>query len=596
LSNIIVCSFYTDDEYYQEHGSELRANLQKLGLEHVVQEIKKQPGQDWADLCRQKVPFLDQMCRDNPEKKVFWIDVDCRLLSFPTFVSESTADIIGFQRGFSKPLTIGYQKRSRFWEPCFWGVNTSEHARQMVSDAADVEHRSTIKATDDYFFEEGWRANSEDLTFQVIPSVCVAGKGDPQTNRSAFFSFGASGNVAEFKGKVAQHSSGPDATDWKRRGAKQQIIRVGKKLLQIAPPKFARKVTSVADSRGLTNFLTSGSDMPSSTRPGRTLKQQRSHLTNTILRAGMNGESEELEGKYRELLELGVPTNTEIGTLEAARSFDHYMNRESSDEMILGWWPRPFPGNFGDWLSPLILAEYTVSNIRFHSLPSGELQSLRHVVSVGSVGRFIRSSSIVVGTGISSLEHEMNPYASYVSVRGPLSAKHLRDCGGPSVESFGDPAAVMSRLFPRDREHTNGRTAFVRHFKHRNLPISFPESFDELEVLMGMPNKIDSFLDQLIKYERVVTSAMHVMIVCQSYGIPCALVSFDGFLDAVPGSGMKYSDYNLGVGNPAVTPVPIPLALQSFDFDHITREDIVSSAHMDTIESALRQAVRLAKQ
>src|SRR3712207_4500035 len=172
----IVNSFHPGEVCCRRHGEELKKSLSDLGVTYVVEEIVKKPGQDWADLCRQKVPFLKRICDENPDSKVFWIDVDCRLISLPDFVRDSTADIIGFQRGFSNPRTIGYHKRGRFWEPCFWGVDTTPEARRMITDAARLEAASDIKATDDYFFEEGWRANATELTFQIIPSTCVVGK------------------------------------------------------------------------------------------------------------------------------------------------------------------------------------------------------------------------------------------------------------------------------------------------------------------------------------------------------------------------------------------------------------------------------------
>src|SRR5690606_32377628 len=129
-------------------------------ITHELREIAKQPGQDWADLCRQKIPFLQSVCEQYPDRRVFWIDVDCSLLDLPEWVASFTADLIGFQRGFSAPMTIGYAHRTRFWEPCFLGINATELGRAFVADAARLEASSSVKATDDYFFEESWRTNA----------------------------------------------------------------------------------------------------------------------------------------------------------------------------------------------------------------------------------------------------------------------------------------------------------------------------------------------------------------------------------------------------------------------------------------------------
>ena len=136
IKNAIVCSFYTADDYYRKHGARLRSNLEELGIEYDLREIVKAPGEDWAAICRKKVGFIAEVCESNPGKKVFWIDVDCELFSLPDFILNSTADLIGFQRGFSNPLKIGYEKRGRFWEPCFWGINSTPQARKMISLAA----------------------------------------------------------------------------------------------------------------------------------------------------------------------------------------------------------------------------------------------------------------------------------------------------------------------------------------------------------------------------------------------------------------------------------------------------------------------------
>lgn len=576
MSSIVVCSFYTDDEYYRNEAKALKADLDRLGVDYVLEEIPKKPGQDWADLCRQKVPFLQSVCERFPNNKVFWIDVDCRLLSLPDFVRESSADIIGFSRGFGSSLTIGYQNRTRFWEPCFWGVGTSANARTMIADAAELESKSVLKATDDYFFEDGWRQNADSLTFQVIPSAAVVGKGDPALHVESFFVFGSSGNVAEFKGKVEQHRSASKLSTRKR------IIVLGKKILAAFPKPVARRLVNIADRFGVTAILTGQGSV------GTTLSRRA--ITHKILRAGFDGNVTQIEEYATQLNSLGVTTKEERATVIAANTFAHYSGRTSENDVTLTWWARPFPGNFGDWLSPLIIANYTTDRILYHSPTAPIVEP--HLISTGSIGRFITPSSIVIGTGISSDDVELHPKAQYMSVRGPLTAKLLRECGGPDVESFGDPGAIMSRIIPLVRpKKTNGKVAFIRHFTHNSLPMRLPDNFEELSVLLSSPDKIAELLGNLVQFDRVVTSAMHVFIVCQSYGIPCSLVTFEGFEDAVHGSGLKYGDYAMGVGLDTVSPVAVPLDLRQYSFATIERDDVVSESKKDEIIDAINRGL-----
>ena len=576
MSSIVVCSFYTDDEYYRNEAKALKADLDKLGVDYVLEEIAKKPGQDWADMCRQKVPFLQSVCERFPDKKVFWIDVDCRLLSLPDFVRDSSADIIGFLRGFGSSLTIGYQNRTRFWEPCFWGVNTGPNARKMIADAAALEATSDLKATDDYFFEDGWRQNVDSLTFQIIPSAAVVGKGDPSLKVESFFVFGSSGNVAEFKGKVEQHKSAA------KQSVRKRITVFGKKVLKRFPAPVSRRLVNIADRIGVTAILTGQGSV------GNTLSRRA--ITHKILRAGFDGNVAELTKYANDLNSSGVTTNEERATIVAATTFAHYSSRPSERDITMTWWARPFPGNFGDWLSPLIIGNYTDDRILYHS-PTVPIVE-HHLISTGSIGRFITPSSIVIGTGISSDDVELHPKAEYISVRGPITAKLVKECGGPDVESFGDPGAIMSRIIPLTRpKKTNGKTAFVRHFTHNSLPMRLPENYEELSVLMSSPDKISDFLGTLITYDRVVTSAMHVFIVCQSYGIPCSLVTFEGFEDAVHGTGLKYGDYAMGVGLETISPVAVPLDLREFSFANIERDDVVSESKKDEIIDAIKRGL-----
>ena len=569
-SGVIICSFYTADEYYRAHGERLAKNLEALGVEYELREIPKQEGEDWADICRKKVPFLAEVCAKHPDKKVFWMDVDCLILKLPEYIFNSTADIVGFQRGYSSPLTIGYDRRARFWEPSFWGVNTTPLARKMIAEAAEIERTSTIKATDDFFMEEAWRANCENMTFQIIPSNAVMGMGTSNADsHGAFFKFGSSGNVAEFKGKVEQHSSNNG-------GLKKKALRLAKKIEAKLPANASKRLRLLVDTLGITGALTSGKSSPED--------QARKKAVHTLQAAAQSGEVAEFNKAKEFFEEKYLGTQVELNTVIASQSFLHYSSKPSKDSMLLAWWANPFPGNFGDWLSPLIVSHYTDKKIIFQS--PVRLATSDHMIGLGSIGRFIKPNSIVVGTGISTDELTLAKNANYVSVRGPVTARVVKESGGPTVDSFGDPGVLISRIFPATRT-TNGRVALVRHFTHKSIPLTVDPSMDELDIFMSHPDQIKVLVETLNTYDRVVTSAMHIFITCQSYGIPCALITFEGFEDSVHGNGIKYGDYAEGVGLASISPIAIGLDLTKVNFDNITTEHKISVEKLDEVESAI---------
>ncbi len=577
IRDVIVCSFYTPDDYYANHAKELKEQLASLGIATELLEIQKKPGEDWADTTRRKIGFIRDVCHKHPDKIVFWIDVDCRITHLPDYISNSTADLIGFQRSFGNPLQIGYHNRTRFWEPSFWGVNATPQGRKLVEDAFQLEQRATLKATDDYFLEEAWRGNARNLTFQLIPSSAVIrnGKLVEPDSKDAFFVFGSSGNVAEFKDKVVQHGAG------KKQSPRKQLLKKAKQLEKALPDSIRQPLRRIADSIGVTDVLTQGRL--------RTIDPERSKLLGQILGGAIGGDRKLFEKSKATFDSKFVPSHGEASNIEAAEAFMSYSGKPSEKTIKLSWWAKPFPGNFGDWLSPLIVSHFTDAKVMMQS-PTKPTTS-RHLFALGSIGRFIKSKSVVLGTGISSDDVELNRKAKYISVRGPLTAAVLRRSGGPEVTAFGDPGLVLSRIIPVERKKTNGRTAFVRHFSHVSASVLLPSNFDELSVLMSRQEDIEKFVRKLSEYESVVTSAMHVMITCQSYGIPCALVTFEGYEENVHGSGMKYEDYALGAGVEVMNPTVVPLDLRKFDISKLIKDIRVSEEKKDEVIGHIKQAI-----
>lgn len=576
ISNAIICSFFTGDQYYKNHALRLQANLEELGIAYELRQISKRKDEDWADICRKKVGIIAEVCAANPNKKIFWIDVDCEIFSIPSFILNSTADIIGFQRGFSAPANIGYANRGRFWEPCFWGINTTPQARKMIAAAAEFEKAATVKATDDFFFEEAWRALSPNMTFQIIPSNCAVDKGaGTLEGHEVFFRFGSSGQVENFKKKVEQHTGNSK----KKSGLKKTLLEFAKLVEEKLPENFSAKARLLVDASGVTGFLT-----------GKKHNNLNGNAVRDLLTAAKAGDSY----KYKEALEIFrrkvLPNRYESAAIKVASSFMAYSDRPSKDKVRLSWWENPYPGNFGDWLTPFIFSHYTEDKIGFQGLTIRA--SKKHIVSLGSVGRFIKSNSVVVGTGVSSFKHAINPKADFVSVRGPHTADLLVQSGGPKVENFGDPGIVLSKILPLTRGTTNGRIALVRHYTHLQAPIRLPDNFDELSVQISHPEEIINFIETLIQYDSVVTSAMHVLITCQSYGIPCALVVFKGFEEYVHGDGIKYVDYALGADVKVISPTPINPKLDWREIEPITETIKIPDLKISEVEMAIKEGLR----
>lgn len=576
--DFIFYSFHTPDEYYSEKARCLKERLSALNFPYRIDTFEIPEGFTWPDICRKKVGMIYDFYLENPGKKIFWIDVDCYIDSLPAIVKDFSADIVGFQRGFSTPKKIGYQHKTRFWEPCFWGINASEGGLRFIEDAYIYENNFSGVATDDFFFEESWRLNCQDLSFQIIPSTMAGLEHRSKTGKEFFF-FGSSGNVSEFKGKVEQHtkntSTTPQATASRLKFFLKLISRLKHMAIKTIPHKYIRFIKNLFSgddgSTSLENAVKSLKQIP--------LKK----FQNWILQAGINGDLDKIE---KIVASSGADSMdaSRKDFVSQAKALATYMQKDETEkpELPLMWWINPAPGNFGDWLSPYLFKKISHRPIKYVS-PNSLAAKGKNYFGIGSIGKFATEDSIVLGSGVSSSTTDMNTDAKYLSVRGPLTRDLIVNAGGICPEVYGDPAILLPKVFSPRPVNKNGRVALIRHFKHAEIPLLLPDNMDEISIFAAAPEEIENFISRLHEYDYVISSAMHGYIVCQAYKIPVALVTFMGLENAVHGDGTKYRDYFMGVGLEPKLPHIISRNLRRVDFNEIIDNDEINPSIIENL-------------
>jgi len=567
--DVLIYSFHTKDAYYTGKADELKAALGRLGLPYRIDAIDIPEGKEWPDICRQKIGMIKNVCDENPDKKIFWIDVDCYLFDLPDYVKNFSADIIGYQRGFSTPDLIGYAGRTRFWEPCFWGINTSKSARGFINDALEAEKAYQERATDDYFFEESWRKNGSSMSFQIIPSMTAA-RTEAVITDDSFFVFGASGNVAKFKGKVSQHTSLLPASAMPITTRVKQYGRAaGAALVPERLKPFIKRALSALLRRTLRENVSALTD--------RSFRIQ-------VLSAAKNGDRKRLDGFEKSIAKQGA-SSSKRKLLQLGYAMCAY--RESAEKALndnpvkLGWWIDPAPGNFGDWLSPYIFQKISGRGVEFVSPVKGADD--RYYLSIGSIGKFARPASTLMGVGVSRKDAIIDPDARVVSLRGPRTGAIVTASGGVDPGVYGDPAILLPKLFKPEGIIKTGRVGLVRHFTHLPLDLTLPEHVEEVSIFASSPDDIEGFITKLHEFDYVISSAMHGFIACQAYGIPCALVTFEGGENNVHGDGLKYADYFEGVGMHPVAPVLLPRDLRAVSIKEHIIDTTVPNEHVERL-------------
>jgi hypothetical protein len=194
------------------------------------------------------------------------------------------------------------------------------------------------------------------------------------------------------------------------------------------------------------------------------------------------------------------------------------------------WWNK-IP-NFGDAISPLILARFAELNVLWAS--PHECQ----IVSVGSVLEHLPKNftGYVVGTGLlrDYARTQFNPAnAKILALRGPLSAKGIW-----GNYALGDPGLLANELVePQDKRWL---LSVLPHWKDKTLAARFPQA----NVISPGDHPL-SVIRDIAASNRIVTSSLHGMIVADAFAIPrrveiCKELKTEG-------SWFKFKDYSLSI-------------------------------------------------
>ena len=81
------------------------------------------------------------------------------------------------------------------------------------------------------------------------------------------------------------------------------------------------------------------------------------------------------------------------------------------------------------------------------------------------------------------------------------------------------------------------------------------------------------------------------MIACQSYGIPCGLITFKGYEENVHGSGIKYIDYAKGAGVKVLKPKPVGSDLGEVDLKKLIHDIKVSDSKKQEVIGHIKAGI-----
>lgn len=187
--------------------------------------------------------------------------------------------------------------------------------------------------------------------------------------------------------------------------------------------------------------------------------------------------------------------------------------------------------NFGDDLNPAFWSALTGRPVRLATRRFKGGQP--HLLGIGSILETATEHSIVCGSGLLCPDppRPIRPNR-LIAVRGQLTADRL----ATAPESLGDPAVLVDRLFPQQRqaEHEVG---LIPHFSQITRFRRFTNTGAFLIDPAWAPSRV---LAAICRCERIFSQSLHGLIIADAYGIPNAWVAPS---DSMKGGDFKFRDY-----------------------------------------------------
>jgi hypothetical protein len=150
--------------------------------------------------------------------------------------------------------------------------------------------------------------------------------------------------------------------------------------------------------------------------------------------------------------------------------------------------------------------------------------------------------------------------ATFLAVRGPLTLARALACGVNCPEVLGDPGLLLATLRPAAQTPRVG-VGIAPHFSDRPHLVDRWSGSAEVRII-DLQQPVEVVADAIAGCELVITSSLHAMVACHSYGVP---VVWGQFRPLPSGDGSKFADHLMAVGLEAQPPVQLRYDLVDVD-------------------------------
>lgn len=204
-------------------------------------------------------------------------------------------------------------------------------------------------------------------------------------------------------------------------------------------------------------------------------------------------------------------------------------------DIPLFWWqPGNGTTNFGDELSRVVVERVLQRKIEEAT------KEVPKLLAIGSVIHFADTGDCIWGSGINGKHLDRRYYrfkaVDIRSVRGPLTRSFLLSMGHNVPELYGDPALLMSFLFPEFQKCSKRDHIIIPHVSE--------EAIYRGQDNVVMPSEPwEDVVRKIVESDFVISGSLHGIIVAESFGIPARLLYCKSTEPLY-----KYIDYYMGTG------------------------------------------------
>jgi hypothetical protein len=204
-------------------------------------------------------------------------------------------------------------------------------------------------------------------------------------------------------------------------------------------------------------------------------------------------------------------------------------------------------GNFGDILTPEIFKHFNIP-ISYVSDHNKDFDAL----CVGSIIKFAKPGTIVLGSGLMSNKNPVCIAAEYRFVRGPITRNKILSAGGYCPEIYGDPG-LLCPLFCNE-SYKEFDIGIIPHAIHYNR---VKQQYPNKNIINLNTTDIYKTIKEITKCKKIISGSLHGIIVANAYNIPAAWVN----LGNIKGDGTKFLDYfsSIGISNAVTSALDDPI-------------------------------------